>query len=63
MMPGNILYLEAHHIISLGKDGPDTVENIIALCPNHHRQAYFGLDAKKIEMAMTSRLKAINKKG
>ncbi len=63
MMQGNVPYLEAHHIISLGKDGPDTFENVIALCPNHHRQAHFGLDAKNIEMAMTSRLKTINKKG
>jgi putative restriction endonuclease len=31
-------YAEAAHIIPLGKphDGPDTVDNIICLCPNHH---------------------------
>lgn len=35
-------YLETHHIISLSKNGPDRLSNVIALCPNHHRQAHFG---------------------
>ena len=35
-------YVEAHHIISLAKQGPDTLKNVIALCPNHHREAHFG---------------------
>lgn len=41
-------YLEAHHIVALACDGPDTVENVVALCPNHHREAHFGVDAEKI---------------
>jgi 5-methylcytosine-specific restriction protein A len=35
-------YLEVHHKIPLSKDGPDTVENAVALCPNCHRQEHFG---------------------
>ncbi|PKM79584.1 MAG: hypothetical protein CVU89_17460 [Firmicutes bacterium HGW-Firmicutes-14] len=35
-------YLEVHHIIPLSKDGEDTVENGVALCPNCHRKAHFG---------------------
>lgn len=35
-------YLEVHHIIPLSEDGPDKVENAIALCPNCHRQRHFG---------------------
>lgn len=35
-------YLEVHHIIPLSKDGEDTVENCMALCPNCHRQEHFG---------------------
>lgn len=42
-------YVEAHHIISLSKQGPDTLENVIALCPNHHRQAHFGDDGAQLE--------------
>jgi len=34
----NQYYAEAHHIKPLGKDhnGPDAVENILCVCPNHH---------------------------
>ena len=35
-------YLEVHHIIPLAKNGDDTVENAIALCPNCHRWAHLG---------------------
>ena len=42
-------YLEAHHIISLCDSGRDTVENVIALCPQHHRQAHYGVDAESLE--------------
>ncbi|MBI3093641.1 MAG: HNH endonuclease [Rhodocyclales bacterium] len=45
-------YLEAHHIISLAKQGPDTLGNVIALCPEHHRQAHYGADAKELEAKM-----------
>ncbi len=33
-------YLEAHHIIPLADDGPDTLENMVALCPNCHRKMH-----------------------
>jgi len=38
------LYAEAHHIKPLGKPhcGPDVVENIICVCPNHHAQLDYG---------------------
>lgn len=35
-------YLEVHHIIPLAENGDDTLENVIVLCPNCHRQAHFG---------------------
>lgn len=41
MKKGN-RYIEAHHIIGLGNNGPDTVTNVIGLCPKHHREAHFG---------------------
>ena len=37
------LYLETHHIIPLSEGGPDTIDNVIALCPNDHRKAHFGV--------------------
>ncbi len=35
-------YLEVHHIVTLAEGGDDTIENVIALCPNCHRQAHYG---------------------
>lgn len=42
-------FVEAHHIISLAEQGPDTLENVIALCPNHHREAHFGEGWEQLE--------------
>ena len=40
---GNVkIYLETHHIVPLHEGGDDTSENVIALCPNHHREAHYG---------------------
>ena len=38
-------YSEAHHIIPIGEphNGPDTAENIIVLCPNHHVMCDYGV--------------------
>lgn len=35
-------YLEAHHIKMLKDGGPDTISNIVALCPNCHRKRHYG---------------------
>lgn len=34
-------YLEAHHIVPLGKGGKDDLSNLVALCPNCHRKLHF----------------------
>ena len=36
-------YLEVHHRIPLADDGDDTVGNAVALCPNCHRKAHYGM--------------------
>lgn len=36
-------FLEVHHIEWLSKGGEGSVENAIALCPNCHRQAHYGV--------------------
>ena len=33
-------YLEVHHIVWLAKDGDDTIDNTVALCPNCHRRMH-----------------------
>ncbi|MDF4355189.1 HNH endonuclease signature motif containing protein [Vibrio parahaemolyticus] len=35
-------YLEIHHIIPLSQGGLDSLENVISLCPNCHREIHFG---------------------
>ena len=53
-------YLEAHHIIALSKQGEDTLHNVIALCPEHHREAHYGLDAEELEREFLLKLKSLN---
>ncbi|UGA53694.1 HNH endonuclease [Vibrio sp. VB16] len=42
-------YLETHHIVWLSKDGDDTAENTVALCPNCHKKMHIVDDAKDVE--------------
>lgn len=35
-------YLEVHHVKMLKNGGSDTIENVIALCPNCHRKRHHG---------------------
>lgn len=58
-LPDGTHYLEAHHIISLGMAGPDTLDNVIAVCPNHHREAHFGINRVNLETAFIEKLKGI----
>lgn len=37
-------FLEVHHVVHLAEDGPDTVENAAALCPNCHRAMHLAPD-------------------
>ena len=43
-------YLEAHHIIALSNEGKDKVTNVIALCPNHHKEAHYGENSEQLEI-------------
>ncbi|EHY9847421.1 HNH endonuclease [Vibrio cholerae] len=38
----NSPYLEVHHIVPLSLAGEDILGNVIALCPNCHREKHFG---------------------
>ena len=49
-------YLETHHIIALASDGKDRVANVIALCPNDHREAHFGKRADALEKEMMKKV-------
>jgi len=60
LLPHGRRYLEAHHIIALAKQGPDTVDNIIALCPSDHREAHYGANREKLETEMKEIIKKRN---
>jgi hypothetical protein len=52
-------YLESHHIIALADEEGDRVTNVIAVCPNDHREAHFGAGRKKLEARMISIVKKL----
>ena len=58
--PGGTRYLESHHVIALARDGEDRETNVIALCPNDHREAHFGNRGEEIESEMILKLRAMN---
>ena len=53
------IYLETHHVQPLSEDGPDSVENVIAVCPNDHREAHHGKNRDQIKVEMLSKLTAL----
>jgi hypothetical protein len=50
------IYLESHHVVPLYQDGDDTIENVIALCPNDHRMAHFGEHRDDLAIEMLIRV-------
>lgn len=50
------IYLETHHIIPLAERGEDSSDNVIALCPNHHRQAHYGSDIELFRTELFARI-------
>lgn len=43
------IYLETHHIVPLSENGPDSVVNMGALCPNHHREIHYGIESDRLK--------------
>jgi len=62
LMPSGQYYIETHHIIYLSKNGQDTPQNVIGLCPDHHREAHFGADAEALEVKMIDIMRAKSRK-
>jgi hypothetical protein len=57
LKPDGTRYLESHHIIALAKEGADRLTNVVALCPNDHREAHYGERCGEIEAEMIQKLK------
>lgn len=52
VLPSGELYLETHHVVPLCEGGLDSISNIIAICPNDHREAHIGVRAGALRAAM-----------
>lgn len=50
------VYLETHHVEPLSTGGADSVNNVIALCADHHREAHYGARAKEMKKDFLSRI-------
>jgi len=59
-MSGGSRYVETHHIIALADQGSDTIQNVIALCANHHKEAHYGEAAERLEREMIECLRRIS---
>jgi hypothetical protein len=48
LMDDGSIYLETHHIVPLCEKGSDDESNVVALCPNHHREAHHAVGRSDI---------------
>jgi hypothetical protein len=49
-------FLETHHVVPLSEGGADSTRNVIALCPNHHREAHHGNERSFLRATMLRKL-------
>ena len=59
-MAGGRVFLETHHVHPLSEGGSDTTTNVVALCPNHHREAHFGVDSERIRRMLEDVLQSLD---
>lgn len=55
------IYLETHHIIPLSESGDDSTANVVALCPNHHREAHYGENSESFREKLSACISELNK--
>ncbi len=41
-------FTEVHHLVRLADGGPDTIDNTVCVCPNHHRELHHGADRGRL---------------
>lgn len=56
LMQNGQVYLETHHVEPLHGGGSDSVNNVAALCPNHHREAHHGKQKSEIRQFLIKKL-------
>lgn len=55
------IYVETHHIIPLSEDGLDSEGNVVAICPNHHREAHHGQQKADMRQLLIQRVASLTK--
>lgn len=55
-MANGRVYLETHHVVPLHEKGADTISNVVALCPNHHREAHHGKNRAEIRKNLLEKI-------
>jgi 5-methylcytosine-specific restriction protein A len=55
------IYLESHHIQPLSEEGSDSIDNVIALCPNHHREAHYGVNNETFKRSLLMCVEKLSK--
>lgn len=60
-LPDGRTFLETHHVVPLAEGGADSASNVVALCPNHHREAHYGRDAMSIRERLLKTLKVVKR--
>ena len=48
-------YLEIHHITSLANGGLDTIDNVVCVCAQHHRELHYGRERKRLAAGLRER--------
>jgi len=54
-------YLEIHHLIRLSDNGPDTIDNAVAVCANCHRQLHYGINRDELIKNLYSKISRLKK--
>jgi hypothetical protein len=50
-------YLETHHVVGVAERGPDSKDNIVALCPLCHRKAHYSAERVAVERRLLEALR------
>jgi 5-methylcytosine-specific restriction protein A len=55
-------FLEVHHLYRVSDGGVDDPENVIAVCPNCHREVHYGRNGKELNNALIEKAEARNQR-
>jgi len=54
-------FLEVHHIRMLADEGPDTVDNAVAVCPNCHRALHFSANSADLKESLFFKIERLRR--